>query len=576
MSIRSPGSVLPLYLDAPDGGAAPLGALLGGIAGALALKRPCTGGRARNVRNLFGEPGEGEIYRGCADRAATHAMMERLAVHMMKVPWRFAQGPFNSCIPSGYTYLAQLAAHDLVSNVAPLPRPGDPASFFARDFRAGRLILDTIYGGGPLATPQPYAVAGNYYRQRYALRLGYGPLSENSADLANGPNTNRPARDIGRVACPYLTDPAGPAAACALAAAPRTDALLADPRNDDHVIISQLSALFHEFHNIVYAKLLANDGGVTDDFTAYRRFLEARKVVTVVYRRVIVEDLLRRLLEPGVYDRYKNASYPKDFLDGADDCRVPVEFSHAAYRFGHVMVRFSYTLNDKRKNGSSIETAAIEEILDRSSARRPTKLPLACTWLVDWSRFFDLGDEQSLNLSRRIAPDVGGGTLPGDSYFANEENRQGGLFLRDLIRGTDAGIRTVDSLIAKLPAAERARSRLLNEPAYREGEIRRWLGQGTNQFSNDELDSLSRDPPLFFFVLFEAAQCQNGERLGILASTILAEVFFAAYKKTRSELEDDGPELQPAFGDSVPADMPALIKFMKSAGGLQNINCTAP
>ncbi|MFL5156218.1 MAG: hypothetical protein ACJ8C3_25600 [Microvirga sp.] len=42
---------------------------------------------------------------------------------------------------------------------------------------------------------------------------------------------------------------------------------------------------------------------------------------------------------------------------------------------------------------------------------------------------------------------------------------------------------------------------------------------------------MSQDPPLFFFVLFEAAHTQDGERLGILGSIIAAEIFFAAYKK---------------------------------------------
>jgi heme peroxidase len=557
------------------------------------------------VRNLFGKPTHpDEVYCGYGkslqEQQATHAMLEQLAIHMMKCPWPFAKelGRDNPHMPSGYTYLAQLAAHDLISNIAPLPRLGDPVSCLARDFRLGRLVLDTIYGGGPLATPLPYAVAGDPANQRYNLRLGYGPPNENVEDpkqpgvrLRQPPNTNAPARDIGRVACPYLTDAPGDGP---------PDPLIADPRNDDHVIISQLTALFHEFHNIVCAKLAAKDGGKTDDFSTYRRFLEARKAVTIAYRRIVVEDLLQRLLEPNVYAYYADPKtrYPADFLDQVDDERVPVEFSHAAYRFGHVMIRFSYTLNGKRDNGkiplpgkpgkyqNIPDTASIKEILDRSSARRADKLPLACTWLVDWSRFFDLGGEPAydpggkpyLNLSRRIAPDVGGGTLGSNNeLFGNEEHRVGGLFLRDLIRGTHASMRTVNSLVEKLRAPEVARSPLLNDASFREKEIRRWLSESAeHSFSDSDLSEISRNPPLFFFVLFEAAHSHNGQHLGTLGSTILAEVFFAAHKKTRTELEDDAslqPALQSAFDGNLPASMPALVRFIRSEGGLKDIDC---
>jgi hypothetical protein len=648
MTMRSPGSVLPVFFEPANGGTAghelashsepsedlpyektppiplppdeaappspglppPLIHLVTGRQTPSASPEDTEGAGEQprpKVRNLFGKPAHpDEIYRSYGkseqQRQATHAMLEQLAIHMMKCPWPFAKdlGGDNPRIPSGYTYLAQLAAHDLISNIAPLPRLGDATSCLARDFRSGRLVLDTIYGGGPLATPLPYAVAGDPARQRYNLRLGYGPPNENVEDpkqpgvrLRQAPNTNAPARDIGRTACPYLADAPGDGP---------PDALIADPRNDDHVIISQLTALFHEFHNIVYAKLASKDGGETDDFSCYRRFLDARKAVTVAYRRIVVEDLLRRLLEPSVYAYYADPKtrYPEDFLDQVDDERVPVEFSHAAYRFGHVMIRFSYTLNGKRDNGKIPipgqpgayqiipDTASVKEILDRSSARRADKLPLACTWLVDWSRFFDLGVKAAfdpggrpyLNLSRRIAPDVGGGTLGSDdNLFPNEEKRAGGLFLRDLIRGTHASIRTVNSLLAKLRARDVARSPLLHDASFREQEIRKWLGEGAeHSFSDSDRSEISRNPPLFFFVLFEAAHSHNGEHLGILGSTMLAEVFFAAYKKSRAELEDDAslkPAFQSAFDGDVPASMPALIRFIRSEGGLKDIDCGA-
>ncbi len=567
MTMRSQGSVLPLFL----GGASDVLLGFGHVLKDLESSKSEPG----ISRNFGGSADGAELYRGhggsSAQRAATAAMLRELAVHMKLSDLPGSDD--NPTIPAGYTYLAQMAAHDIVHNIAPLPRLGEIAEYFARDFRSERLILDTMYGGGPSATTLPYSINGRPRNQRHELRLGRVPASEAGPTGPRPvPIDDHPARDIGRVSCPHLSDNPGKGV---------PDALIADPRNDDHLLISQLLALFHALHNIVSAKLAAGDGGsvtLFDDFRTYRRFLEARKIVAIVWRKVIVNDLLKRLLEPGVHAYYASAQtrYPADFLDKSDDGRVPVEFSHAAYRFGHVMIRFSYVLNDRRLNGPEPETASIADVLDRSSSMQPGRLPLACTWLVDWSRFFDLGDGQKLNFSRRIRPVIRG-SLAGDAYFPNETGADGGLFYRDFIRGVDAGIRSVASLVAGLRPSERQRSQLLSDPNYREHEIGLWLNQSPgHKFSTADQISLSQDPPLLFFILFEAAHEHNGERLGILGSTIIAEVFFAALKKSQATIEDDpmiASGIASVFGSSVPSDMPALIDFIKQNGGLQDAAC---
>ena len=562
--------MLPVFL-----GAAP--ELLARAGFSIAAKSRPKDGSSR-VRNLFHRADPSELGPGHAatpeQQAAVRERLRKLAAHMQHRIWPGGGSRDNPTIPAGYTYLAQLAAHDLVHTIAPLPRLGEPTDYFARDFRSNRLLLDTIYGGGPMATSLPFAIDERPWRQRHDLRLGHVPGSEGGfANPHPAPMDDQPARDIGRAACPHLQDKPGIGV---------PDALLADPRNDDHLILSQLTALFHELHNIVYAKLAAAGGGSgQDDFRSYRLFLEARKVVTLAWRKVIVNDLLRRLLEPAVYAFYSSPQtrYPDDFLDASDDGRVPVEFSHAAYRFGHVMIRFSYVLNDLRRNGPVPETASIGEILDRSSSRKPWKVPVACNWLVDWSRFFDLGQRppQELNFSHRLRPEIGHGGLASDTFFPNEDAADGGLFFRDLVRGADAGVRSVASLIAGLRPSDRQRSQLLADPNFREHAIGLWLRLGpTHNFSADDETSLSQDPPLFFFVLFEAAHEQNGERLGILGSTIVAEVFFAAIRQSRSTIEDDAtlaPAVAAVFGNAVPGDMPALISFMQQNGGLKNVTC---
>jgi hypothetical protein len=585
MTGLSLGAMLPLFYGAKPEDLEKFG--FTGMQFAVASDSTSQTNKTPGQRNLF-EPVANlatEIYTGqgldCEQRAATRKMLQQLAIHMKKCPWPGAKNKDNDKIPAGYTYLAQLAAHDLVNNSSPLPRLDDVPGYFARDYRTGRLMLDTIYGGGPAATPLPFELAHQSRSQRHRLRLGYVL----SSDPAFGkprplPMMDQPPRDIGRVACPFLSDDYG---------TPRAgvpDALLADPRNDDHLIISQLTALFHQLHNIIDLKLrhIHKTVGALDDFIAYRIFLDARKMVAIVYRSVIVNDLLCKLLEPSVYSYYKadTTKYPANFLDTTDDGRVPVEFSHAVYRFGHVMTQFDYVLNEKLKNGRELFRASIGDILDRSSARDAWRLPLASNWLVDWSRFFDLGDGTEINFSRPIRPYVGeGGLTENSDYFPNEDKADGGIFYRDLIRGADAGVRTVDSLIKYLRCEDRDRSRLLFDRGYRQQKILDWLTQcpeTAHSFCPADRLSLTQDPPLLFFVLFEAAHTQGGERLGILGSVLLAEVFFAAYKRSFDTMEGDQSlpfraYFNKMFPNGVPSNMPAVIQFVKSEGGLADVQC---
>ncbi len=552
MTMRSPGAVLPLFFGTQkpqDVGFS--SALIESFA------------KISTARNLGGSE-DSQPYRGfgglLTEQVPTRELLKKLARRLMQG----TGAADNPNIPSGYTYLAQLAAHDLVSTTTPLPRENDAASYFRRDYRINRLALDTIYGGGPVANPLPYAVdRSTAWRQRYLLRLGHIPCKESETAMPDPPMMDQPPRDIARAACPFLHDKPSRGV---------PDALLADPRNDDHLIIAQLTALFHELHNIVAGKL---GGEPQNDFVAYRRFLDARNVVTLAYRKVIINDLMRRLLEDRVYQHYLTAPYPGGFIDHHDDGAVPVEFSHAAYRIGHVMVRFRYTLNGTGHNGGP-QVPSMLDIIQRSSSREADRLPVATTWLIDWARFFQIDPAVQPNLSRRIVPHLGG-ALGSSGTFPNEDQADGGLIYRDLLRGADAGVRTVESMIQRLRAEDRERSELLRDPNKRRERIADWLTAANGHgFTDPEKSSLSENPPLLLFLLLEAALTQDGLRLGILGSTIVAEVFFAAYRIHHRSFEGDPNVVAMAngvFGGTIPADMPALIAFVKANGGLREPQC---
>ena len=493
----------------------------------------------------------------------------------------------NDAIPSGYTYFAQLVAHDFVQNTVQLPLISAFPGELRRDYRMQRLVLDTIYGGGPAKDPLPYAIAGQGIDERCTFRLGHVRGREPPPFQKQPPEPlmEQPARDIPRAMCPHLSDRPDSRST--------PDALVADVRNDTHLIISQMTALFHQLHNAVFAQVrklqdaptpervsqlnLPQRGHYSSEVNfrqaqADMAFLQTRKLVPYIYRRVVVQDFLKRLLEPGVYAAFTDPAraLPTEPADQKKAMQIPVEFSHAVFRFGHVMARFSYKLNDQLDLNPSIKN-----ILDRSSPKRRDLLPLASNWLLDWSHFFDLSDNKTLNFARRISPFTANSELSNEGAVPAEKDRIGGLFYVDFMRGYQAHVATVSALIDTLPQADKDRSDLLKDANFREHEIGRWLKMPAGvKFKDEELVSLSKDPPLLFFILFEAAHQQDGRRLGILGSTVVARVFFDALKLNEPEIENDPalPTLADlVFGAAIPSDMPALIKYVKAQGGLKDV-----
>src|SRR6185503_7931269 len=119
---------------------------------------------------------------------------------------------------------------------------------------------------------------------------------------------------------------------------PRTHdnrAIVADPRNDEHLIIAGLQAAFISFHN--RAVDLARDRGVEDAFA------EARRLTTWHYQWIVVHEFLPLVVGKAMLDDVLRRG--RRFYNVARDPFIPVDFQGAAYRFGHSMVRPSYRAN---------------------------------------------------------------------------------------------------------------------------------------------------------------------------------------------------------------------------------------
>ena len=470
-------------------------------------------------------------------------LMNRLSRRMdARLRWRAHDDATIECwenprIPSGYTYLLQFVAHDLVHSSMPLSVAGGLSADTANARRTA-LKLETLFGSGPVGSPSVYAQDTPNDERRTKLRLGR--MRWKDRDVEPG----CPFRDIARTPAENVT---GIDRSIAGKRTALTEALIADPRNDDHAIMSQLTALFALLHNGLVDMVRRGEpstGPNANLGASYRRFLCARDALTLIYHNVIRKDLMRRTMHPSIYSAYSGPI--PNFIDRReqDSWQVPLEFSHGAFRFGHAMVRPEYRIND-------IFTHDLQNTLEKTSANDPVNMPLDASWMVRWSRFFEITGSRP-NFSRRIGPHLSDG-LGNDQIFpAFDQTNRVGLLYRDLVGATLAGLWSVDALTAEIAVRRPdlvGASRLLADRPYRVSRIREWLASEAayGGLSAEDIEAIANDPPLPFFILFEAMEEADGLCLGPLGSIIVSEVIFGALADNEIAAGRGAPSLAEAL-----------------------------
>ena len=158
---------------------------------------------------------------------------------------------------------------------------------------------------------------------------------------------------------------------------PNGRALIGDPRNDENRIVAQLHVIFLRFHNKVADQM---DGKNVS-------FQEARQQVRWHYQWILVNDFLPTILDEQTYksvfpDPYRNVPTISRLREN-DLELMPVEFSVAAYRFGHSMIRPRYRLNPTIER--PIFSNAPSDTADLGGFR-----PIPANWAIDWQFFIDL------------------------------------------------------------------------------------------------------------------------------------------------------------------------------------------
>src|SRR5215207_9754994 len=317
-----------------------------------------------------------------------------------------AGGGGASQIPAGFTYLGQFIDHDLTFDKTNVTFGDHVSPSELLQARSPSLDLDSLYGAGPQDPDSAkfYAADGLHLKMGKTVAVGTDAAMD-GFDLPRGAGST---------------------------AAAKRKAIIPDPRNDENLAVAQTHLAFIRFHNRVVDTLPAS-------VPAAQRFTQAREVVTKHYQWMLRTDYLPRICARGVVNNvFKNGR--KAFEVGAtptDVPTMPIEFSVAAFRIGHSMIRRAYNWNKIFDDGFGTLDLLFTFSAGSGDLGGDQRLP--SIWIADFRRLYDFEEagrpglvvpEEKFNRAMRIDTRLTRPlkTLPG---FAPDQDN---LAFRNLMR----------------------------------------------------------------------------------------------------------------------------------------------
>lgn len=408
----------------------------------------------------------------------------------------------NAALPAGTagtTFMGQFIDHDITfDTTSRLGVPTSPRQ--SPNARVPALDLDSVYGAGPVADPLLYDP-----RDRAKFRVESGGLFEDLPRMPDG------------------------------------TAIVADPRNDENLVIAGLQAAFLKFHNNAVDFVRAR--GATDSAQA---FAQARRLTTWHYQWLVLNEILPsfigRVLVNDILVRGRR------FYRADDEAAagVPVEFQGAAYRFGHTLVRPSYRANLRGDNGVAFFGFVFDPVAQgqsdpvdlRGGARAPRRF-------IGWQTFFDFRDGEvkpRKKIDTRISTPlfnlplgaIADGSLPTS------------LPQRNLLR----------HLTWQLPSGQRI-AEAMHAPVLSPRDFSELAGYGLG---------LERNTPLWYYVLREAELIGGGEILGPVGGRIVGEVIIGLLQADRDSYLSAAPHWMPTLPTTTGTGNFRMVDFLTFAG----------
>lgn len=442
------------------------------------------------------------------------------------------QPAFDSQIPAGFTYFGQFVDHDLtartdrnsaltsIGNYLIVPLDPDEVVTNLRNGRRPQFDLDSVFGDGPgLAGHGTPFAAESESQALYLPDLTMGLFkTANRVDL--------PRTSLNAPGEPY-----------------KNAATIADMRNEENINIAQLQASMILFYNKVYASLGGSD---------VEKYVRARQLVRWAYQYAVVHDYLMSVCDKGiVLDTLANGPRYFGTAAGRGSSFMPLEFSVAAFRFGHSMIRPSYKLN-------STTTLTILEILGTNG--NPANFDsadnqLATSRIVEWKNFIGGSAQKARKIDTKLAKGLF------DLPFVPDRQPMKELATRNLLRAYNLSVPHAQACCDGYGVNPLTRAELLGgeDPAIQSILV--------------NYGFLSKTP-LWYYVLREAAVQQGGERLGEIGSRIVCETIIGMMKNDPNSylnnlgdpaVKSNGIHIGSGSGNKID-DLKSLLKFAGAIG----------
>ena len=364
---------------------------------------------------------------------------------------------------AGFTFIGQFIDHDITFDNTPLDlQQADPDARV--NFRTPRYDLDSVYGRGPAYEP-----------------VFYDPADRDKLLLATNVHG---VEDVPR-------DSQG-------------RAIIPESRNDENLIIVQLHKAVAQFHNrlVDYAR----SQGIRREWV----FETARRLTRWHYQWAVIHDFLPRFVgddlvgENGTVYREVAGKPPAIALtyykptNRTGRAFMPVEFSVAAYRFGHSIIRPFYVINQTTLDRGGVPTFGPDGGFNLNGGR-----PIPSDLRMDWKNILPVDPNFPARKPRKIdtklslpLADLPGSVVPPPDPTTH-------LAVRNTLRGKRVG----------LPSGQQV-ARAMRVDV---------LSNATLGLSSDP--GWGGEAPLWYYILREAElPPYNTERLGPVGGRIVAEV----------------------------------------------------
>lgn len=432
----------------------------------------------------------------------------------------------NPNMTAGVTFFGQFLDHDItLDKKSELQKNANPRKTI--NFRTAAFDLDSVYGDGPENSPELYDTSSGFIKFKVEANLGSELVSRNGTQRFDLPRNEN------------------------------DEAIVGDSRNDENIVLSQLHLAMLKFHNAVTDQLITKYKG--NPRKSERIFEEAQQTVRWHYQWIILHEFLPQtigqdrldhiLSKKSKYYDMDNSNHYHQIQRGNKHVktpRIPIEFSVAAYRFGHSQVRPSYRVNFGPTGGSPFFAFIFDDNIEgnqadpadmRGGSRAPRRF-------IDWQTFFDFGDglfrnnkriDSKLSTPLMLLPGVKAPSpgLPDDGVQS--------LASRNLMRHVNFGIPSGQAIAVEIGA-----------PTLSEEDLAELVPYG-----------LSRNTPLWYYVLKEAEVMENGLRMGPVGSYIVGTVFVNLLRADDDAYLSKKPKWTPTLPSKVVGEfkMTDLLNF---------------